>query len=140
MFLKTMPEEKTFETKEGEGKKREVSERGIEELKEKEKKLHRSDDADEDEDEKDQRKKAIKEKIEREFEEKDEDEEESIEEELEEFEEELVSKAKEDLNEALKKIKKLEPTEKDKAIDALCRDDVFWHLVRTGQIDYGIKS
>lgn len=132
-----MPEEKSFETKEGEVERREVSKKEERELRREEKNLSA-------EKKEQKRREAIKKEIEQEFEEEKEEELEShrqkIEEKLEDLEKHFLNLAYDDINKALKAIKGLDPHKKDKAIDTLCRDKVFWHLVRTGQIDYGIKS
>lgn len=89
-----------------------------------------------------ERKKALKEAIEAEVEEEEAEEVEKHKKELgkeeRDFKEYFQNLAYQDLGRALKAIKGLPSRKKDEAVDILKSDDVFWHLVRTGQVIYKV--
>lgn len=88
------------------------------------------------------RKKALKEAIEAEIGPEEAEEVEKHKKELEkeeqDFERYFQNLAYQDLGKALKAIKHLPSHKKDQAVDVLKSDDVFWHLVRTGQVIYEV--
>lgn len=131
-----MPEEKSLEKKEGEVERQHLSESQIEKRREKEKSSLSEDERPE------KRKEALKKEIEQsikaEEEQEIEEHKQAIEEKMGNLEEHFKKLAYEDVGKALKALKKLPSHKRDTAVDTLCRDEVFWDLVKTGKVDYDL--